>query len=81
MIEHNADAKLPGITFCKPSTIQRALVFMLSKEGFNVPLMGPDDPVPPPHKEDEDSDEEYWWHVEPVHLPVSLSRCSAYKVH
>ena len=70
-IQHNHDSKLPGINFCKPANIQRALMFMFSKPGYNVPLMGPDDPVPSPDLQDEDSDEEYWSRVEPVVLPVS----------
>ncbi|KAI0735649.1 hypothetical protein C8Q76DRAFT_792174 [Earliella scabrosa] len=35
-------------TWCKPKTLSEALVFMLSKTGYNFPLLTDKQPIPPP---------------------------------
>ncbi|KAI0362973.1 hypothetical protein BV20DRAFT_959244, partial [Pilatotrama ljubarskyi] len=39
-----------GAAWCKPTTISQALIFMLSKPGYNLPLLPPGAPIPPPLK-------------------------------
>ena len=64
----NTDPKLPGITYSKPRTIQEAFTFMFRKHGFNVPLIGPNDPIPPPGTDsdvDSEDSDELWREVGP----------------